>query len=88
MRDQKTWETQILPKIIEQFSPRIQHDLRTIPPPDPPNPLVSTYIFGPVGSGKTLEAIHMMIEANRVRWLEAMSRDILFVSVPELIVEI
>jgi DNA replication protein DnaC len=47
----------------DRLSPRIKKDILTIPPPDDlPDILESTYIFGAVGSGKTLWAAFMYLK--------------------------
>jgi DNA replication protein DnaC len=88
---QRKWETRILPQIIPAFSPRLQVDLKTYSPPAGVewNPGSSYYIYGPVGSGKTLLAAYMILEAKRVAYMQGKDfPEAILLSIPELLLDI
>lgn len=86
MRNQTTWEEQILPIVMKEFTPRIQKDLQTIPFPDnlPKDPQ-STFIYGLAGHGKTLYAVFLYLQARRKMYLEDIPGTAVFISVTDLL---
>jgi len=84
MRDNESWKRKALPLELKLLPKRIQNDLETITLDNLPR-LGNYYIQGPVGSGKTLLAACMLLEAKRHRFLEATSGDMLFITVPEFL---
>jgi len=88
MRDIDTWNLQAKLRVAQNmFPPRILRDLENIPPFNELW-LENLYIWGDVGTGKTLEAASILLEAAKHRYLKAESGKLLFTSVPELILEI
>ena len=85
MRNEKTWEEKVLPKAIQDFTLRIQQDLNKISRPDDLLKLGSYYIQGPVGSGKTIQAAFLCLEAKKRKYLEVTDREILFITVSEFL---
>jgi DNA replication protein DnaC len=81
MRDQKTWEEVIHPKVLVEFTPRLQKDIIEIPYKleDIPE-FGSYYIYGKASSGKTLLAAHMYIQARKRQFLEAIKGKFIFVN--------
>jgi len=88
MRDIVTWNSHAQHRVASNiFHPRILRDLENVHPPDEIQ-LENLYIWGDVGTGKTLEAAFILLEAAKHRYLQATSGALLFTSVPELILEI
>ena len=80
-RTQEQWEKYNLPKVIAGFSPRLRRDLSMGYSPRVPMPdFGSYYIYGPVGSGKTVLAAQMFIEAKRRQYFERLPGQYLFVN--------
>ena len=83
MRDIKTWEERIRPKIMEDFSLRIQKDLETIPPPNDLPEIESCFIYGKIHTGKTILAAWMYVEACRQQFMSITHETIEFVKISE-----
>jgi DNA replication protein DnaC len=98
MRTVEEWTNKIYPQRIKRLTPRIQRDLQKISfPENLPETIESTFIFGKVGSGKTLRAIFLMLEEEKRQWLSmemvaglymGIEEACVFISVPELLNEI
>jgi DNA replication protein DnaC len=71
MRDEKDWLGRMrLQYIKNSFTPRLQHDLLTIPEPDNlPDIIESTYIFGKTDAGKTVYAAFMMLKEIKTKYM-------------------
>ena len=91
MRTPESWRDKVLPKILERFPQRLQKDMENIPKPKAIEvPVESVYIYGQVGSGKTVYAAFMMLAEMEHRYLtleDASPRDCVIRSVPELLFE-
>ena len=89
MRTPESWRDKVLPKILERFPQRLQKDMENIPKPKAIEvPVESVYIYGQVGSGKTVYAAFMMLAEMEHRYLtleDASPRDCIMRSVPELL---
>lgn len=84
MRNQEMWISTIYSQISKQFSPRIRQDLTslTVEPLQPTDR--SYYIYGRVGSGKTLVAVKTYLEVRKELYLTAEEdKKCYFISVPE-----
>jgi len=80
MRTNEEWEKRIHPKILLEFTPRLRKDLVDIPYLRSNIPEYgSYYIHGPTGSGKTLKAAHMYIEAKKKRYFERLPGSYVFI---------
>jgi len=88
MRNERTWRETVMPSVIQKLSPRIQRDLKIIPIPTKLPQMCNMYIHGEVGTGKTIDAIMMLLGAAMERYLQNRQGEILYMSVPELITEI
>ena len=72
MRTEAEWLKNYQPHKVKKFSPRLQKDLLAISPPENLPPVIeSTFIFGPVNSGKTLRAAFMMLQEEKQIWLNS-----------------
>ena len=84
----KQWEERYLPQVLDQFTPRIRQDLDKLNPPDF-GEIVSVYIYGMTGSGKTIRAAQMLLEWHRRTFIErGGSLKFIFTTVPLLLMEI
>jgi DNA replication protein DnaC len=83
---EKLWNEK-LGGITARFSKRIQRDLVLFPEPYS-GPLRSTYIYGTVGSGKTLLGMKMLVEWMRQDFMSHIRRTYIWVTVPDLLQEI
>ena len=91
MRTEKIWKDKILPKLIKQFTPRIQQDLEYIPWPDKMDEKVeSQFIYGNTETGKTIYAVFLCLQENRNLYLagDTSGKSFIFISFPELFSEI
>lgn len=88
MRDNQSWKERELPRALAKFPARIQRDLERIKKPPSKMPgldqFESLYIEGPSGSGKTIMAAFLLLEAAKIRYLNASDEKILFISTPDL----
>jgi len=84
----KIWQKNYLPKIFEELSPRIQKDMKNLPFPKDLKKVESTFIYGKIGSGKTIQAVFMMLEESRICFLNRQPSQVEFISVPELLLKI
>jgi len=71
MRTQAQWDNYTLPKLMKQFSPRLQRDLQNLdiilPKEDKSKP-GSFYIHGETNTGKTTTAAKMFLEVCEQRY--------------------
>lgn len=88
MRTEADWDRMARPKVLKQFTPRLQQLLTTIPPVYPLDQTKSYYIWGPVGTGKTVLAASMLLEAKKQMWLSVQTGKVLMIPLPELIQEL
>ena len=92
MRDQKTWEARELPRLLDNprtLTPRLRRDVQAIPQSEWLKlPVQNTYIWGPVGYGKTIDAAFTWIEAKRQAFINSTGGGILFTTTTDLIAEI
>jgi DNA replication protein DnaC len=94
MTKQEKWEEHILPRVREAFSPRLRDDLIQIPTKSSvieleDDPQMSYYIYGPVGSGKTLLAAQIVVELKRRAFLSGKDLpEATLITIPELLFEI
>lgn len=91
MRNQDEWVKREQQKIIDRFSPRIREVFKNIEyPKDIENqPVFSSYIWGKAGYGKTIYASCLLLEEERKLYLAGITgRKCLFISVPDLLMEI
>lgn len=86
MRDLQTWEQRARPKILQQLPPRLREDVIRYKPPN--NNPISYYIYGGLGTGKTVIAAQLWLKAQQKKYLEASPGKIIFISVPEFFVEL
>ena len=85
MRNEEKWENKYRQQVVDDFPKRIRKDLEIIPVPDNLPKLESLYIQGPVGTGKTLWASWLYLEAWKQKYLNATAEKVLFVSVTEFL---
>jgi len=91
MRKEEIWRKRILPKLIKRFTPRIQQDLLKIEwPANLPNEISNLYLYGETEVGKTIYAAFLCLHASKLKYLteDISGKDFLFVSFPELFMEI
>ena len=89
-KELQRWE-RIRSRFIETLPLRIQNDLIEISPPKFDEPIIwSTFLHGPVGSGKTTQALFMLLEEMKQQFIthELVSDKYIFISVPELLFQI
>jgi len=80
---------------VDRYSTRIQKDLNTIPFPDI-RKIESTYFWGKAGTGKTINAIHLMLSHMRMCYSTLLVEEncymdigeCLFITVPEFLNEL
>jgi len=83
------WDATEFDKQIKKFTPRIQKDLKTLPFPNIKT-FESTYLFGIVGSGKTIYAIWMFLAYLRNSFIiegGISSNAGEFITIPELLLK-
>lgn len=81
MRTEQEWKLRVYHKVLAEFSPRLQTDIKDIPYELAKIPAFgSYYIYGKASSGKTLLAAHMYIEARKKQFLEVLPGRFLFVN--------
>ena len=85
MRTEEIWKTKQLPIILQQFSPRLQKDLKMNYPISSLTKIESMYIYGEVGSGKTVRAALMLLEILKQSFLNKQVQKFIFIPVPELL---
>jgi len=83
----KTWQDNYLPQILNALSPRIQMDIKILPFPKKLDKVESTFIHGQIGSGKTIEAVFMMLSESRIQFTNRQPHQVKFISAPELLLE-
>ena len=89
MRNKAHWDEFVLPKVLGGFSPRLQEDMKKIPYELTKIPAFgSYYIYGGVGSGKTLLAAHMYVQARFKQFIEVLPGKFLFINTYEFYKEL
>jgi DNA replication protein DnaC len=83
MKSTEEWKKRALPNLISRFSPRIQKDLEKLPFLDLKE-VESTYLWGNVGSGKTIRAAQMCLCDQLALYLQGEYQGFLFIPVQEL----
>jgi DNA replication protein DnaC len=84
MRTEETWK-QVFQQHLTQYTSRIQEDIsRYYKESDEIIPLTNTFLYGPVGSGKTIEAILLAIGEKKNRYFRNQTCSISFESISEL----
>lgn len=86
MKSPEQFDKTMLPGILSKFSPRIQRDLAEIKPVET-GEAKSTYLYGKVGSGKTLAAANIMLKALKEAYLRGEYLTHCFISVPEMFIQ-
>lgn len=88
MRTCEIWQKKVLPKVIQRtFTPRLQKDIKAIYI-KVPEKVDSLYIYGDVGTGKTLYASWLLLQEQKNLYLSSQVGDCIFVSNIELFEEI
>jgi len=82
----KRWDDNYLERELERLSPRIQKDLKCITTPKI-NKVESTYLWGRIGSGKTIQAVCMMLYSLKDNFVNRHPIQAIFIPVPELLLE-
>lgn len=86
MKDRtKLWDETYFKKELENLPPRIQQDIQKLPFKKTTKELTNTFISGKAGSGKTIQAIHMMLNELRNCFIRRHHTAAEFISVPELL---
>jgi len=89
MRTEQEWIKRLHKKVIEEFSPRLQKDFKEIDYDLGKVPAFgSYYIYGGVGSGKTLLAAHMYYQARKKQFLEVLPGKFIFAKTADIFQEI
>lgn len=86
MKSPEQFDKTMLPAILSKFSARIQRDLATIEPVET-GEVKSAYLYGKVGSGKTLAAIQIMIKALKEAYVKGEYLTHCFIPVPEMFIQ-
>lgn len=82
----KQWDEMYLEEEINKLPPRIQKDIKSITFPNI-NQIESSYLWGTIGSGKTIKAVFMMLSYLRDEYVIRHKKEALFIPVPELLLE-
>lgn len=82
----KLWNEKYLEEELLQLSPRIRKDIENISFPKI-SKVESSYLWGKVGSGKTIQAVFMLLSELRNEFVERRTRKAMFTSIPELLFE-
>jgi len=83
----KIWQDKYLPKILDKLSPRIQRDMKELPFPKQIDKVESTFIHGRIGSGKTIQAVFMMLSESKIQFINRQPHQVKFIPAPELLLE-
>ena len=88
MKDRtKLWDETHFQKELEKLPPRLQQDIQNIPFKKTTKELTDTFIYGTTGTGKTVQAVHMMLNELRNCFVRRYHTVGTFISVPELLLE-
>jgi len=82
----KRWKNNYLPKELEKLTPRIRKDIENIDP-SKIDKVGSTYLWGRIGSGKTIQAVRMMLSSLESNYIENHAIQAIFTTVPELLLK-
>lgn len=89
MRTKKIWMERVRPsKIKQKFPPRIQKEILKYPPENIHVPITSMYIFGDIGSGKTLLSAWLLLKEEERMYFENINEDTYFLNTSDLFYEI
>ena len=80
------WDRDFAKKVIETLPLRIQKDIQSLPPPEI-DKVEGTYLWGKIGSGKTIQAVFMLLAKRKEAFLNRTPCKSIFISVPELLLE-
>lgn len=83
---EKIWTDTKLDEAISDLPLRIRKDIKSLPFPKIEE-VVSTYLFGKVGSGKTIYSVFLMLTELKNHFMTGKRTEALFISVPELLFE-
>jgi DNA replication protein DnaC len=83
----ETWNKVLFEEELQKLPPRIQREIKTIESPTIKE-VKSTYLFGKVGTGKTIYAVFMMLHYLKQSYLERKTSSAIFITTPELLFEI
>jgi len=89
MKDRaEQWDTKFAKEITEKLPLRIQKDIQNLPTPKI-DKVEGTYLWGRIGSGKTIQAVFMMLAKQRIDFINACPNrgKSIFITVPELLLE-
>lgn len=88
MKDRtKLWDEIYFKKELEKLPPRIQKDIQELPFEKTTEELKSTFLHGRIGSGKTIQAVYMMLNELRNCFIRRHHTLAEFISVPELLLK-
>lgn len=86
MRTEQDWNKMALPKLLLKLPKRFQKVWATTKLRKSTLSVdESYYIWGEVGTGKTILAAQMWLEAKKQMWLKVETGDVIMISMPELI---
>ncbi len=77
------WDEKFKQSYIEKLPPRIAKDILSLPFPDLKE-TKSSFLYGEVGSGKTTQAVHIMLADIRNRYIVGGPTGYIFITLPEL----
>lgn len=88
MRSETNWQ-RVWPSIMQKaLTPRLCKDLSAIPDNTKLEPNQSYYIFGLVGSGKTVLAAQLLHKWTRARYMQDEDVSCVFITLPELLLKL
>lgn len=83
---EKSWDDRYLKKELDKLSPRIRKVIETISILEIEE-VNSTYLWGTIGSGKTIQATCMMLAELKNGFMSKQYTRSLFISIPELLLK-
>ena len=82
----KQWDEHFAKENIKALPPRIQKDIENLPTPKITE-VEGTYLWGKIGSGKTIQAVFMLLAKRRLDFINRYPSTTIFITVPELLLE-